>query len=225
MLAYMRQAGETPTASAGPAGGRAMIRLAWRQFRTQAAVAFGALGGARDRPGDHRPAPRPPLRHDASRTCAANGDCDVGHRRRSLSSYTVPADALGLRRRSSSRLCIGVFWGAPLIAREFETGTYRLAWTQSVTRTRWLAVKLGVVGLASIAVAGLLSLMVTWWSSPIDRVNADRFRLGIFAERDIVPIGYAAFAFALGVTAGLLIRRTLPAMAATLVAFVGARWR
>jgi len=40
---------------------------------------------------------------------------------------------------------IGVFWGAPLIARELETGTFRLAWTQSVTRTRWLAVKLGVV--------------------------------------------------------------------------------
>ena len=41
---------------------------------------------------------------------------------------------------------IGIFWGAPLVARELETGTYRLAWTQSVTRTRWLAVKLAVVG-------------------------------------------------------------------------------
>ena len=80
---------------------------------------------------------------------------------------------------------IGMFWGAPLIARELETGTYRLAWTQGVTRKRWLAVKLGLVGLASMAVAGLLSLMVTWWSSPLDRVNADPFTL--FDQRGIVP--------------------------------------
>ncbi len=78
--------------------------------------------------------------------------------------------------------------------------------------------KLGVVGLASMATAGLLSLMVTWWSSPIDRVNLNVF--SNFDQRDIAPIGYAAFAFALGTTAGVLIRRTVPAMAATLVGFV-----
>ncbi len=66
---------------------------------------------------------------------------------------------------------IGIFWGAPLVARELETGTFRLAWNQSVTRTRWLAVKLGLIGLASMAAAGLFSLMVTWWSSPIDQAN------------------------------------------------------
>ena len=57
---------------------------------------------------------------------------------------------------------IGIFWGAPLVARELEAGTYRLAWTQSITRTRWLATKLGVVGLLSMVAAGLLSLMATW---------------------------------------------------------------
>ncbi len=30
---------------------------------------------------------------------------------------------------------IGLFWGAPLIARELESGTFRLAWNQSVTRS------------------------------------------------------------------------------------------
>jgi ABC-type transport system involved in multi-copper enzyme maturation permease subunit len=67
---------------------------------------------------------------------------------------------------------IGVFWGAPLIAREFEAGTFRLAWTQGVTRTRWLLVKLGVVGLASMATAGLMSLLVTWWSSQARRQSS-----------------------------------------------------
>jgi hypothetical protein len=92
-----------------------------------------------------------------------------------------------------------------------------------VTRTRWLSSKLGVVGLAGVVATGLFSLMVTWWSSPFDRVNGTPFSPAYFDRRDLVPIGYAAFAFALGVAAGMLIRRTLPAMAATLVAFVGVR--
>jgi hypothetical protein len=105
-----------------------------------------------------------------------------------------------------------------------ESGTFRLAWTQSVTRNRWLAVKLGVLGLASAATAGLLSLMVTWWSVPVDKVGQygavdgalSRIGPAIYGTRDIVPVGYALFGFALGVAVGTLIRRTLPTMALTL---------
>jgi hypothetical protein len=118
---------------------------------------------------------------------------------------------------------VGVFWGAPLIARELETGTYRLAFTQTVTRTRWLAVKLSIVGVASVVAAGLLSLMLTWWFRPIDLVSMNRLTPAVFGERGVAPAGYAAFAFALGVTAGVLIRRTLPAMAVTLAAFAATR--
>jgi ABC-type transport system involved in multi-copper enzyme maturation permease subunit len=118
---------------------------------------------------------------------------------------------------------IGLFWGAPLIARELEAGTHRLVWNQSITRTRWLAVKLGLTGVAAVTAAGLGSLAVTWWSSPIDKTAADQFsRMEplLFGARGIVPIGYAAFAFALAVTVGMLVRRTLPAMAITLAGFV-----
>ena len=66
---------------------------------------------------------------------------------------------------------IGMFWGAALIAREFETGTFRLAWTQGVTRTRWLAAKLGITGLAAIAAGELFSLMLNWWASPIHKAG------------------------------------------------------
>jgi hypothetical protein len=45
----------------------------------------------------------------------------------------------------------------------------------------------------------------------------------VFAARGIVPIGYAAFAFVVGVTAGLLIRRTVPAMAVTIAVIVAAQ--
>lgn len=116
---------------------------------------------------------------------------------------------------------LGMFWGAPLVASELEAGTFRLAWTQSITRTRWLTVRLAVIGLASMAVTGLLSFIVTWWASPVDRAGMNQFVS--FDERDIVPAGYAVFAFALGVAIGALIRRTLPAMLATLVAFTASR--
>jgi hypothetical protein len=126
---------------------------------------------------------------------------------------------------------IGIFWGAPLIARELETGTHRLAWNQTVTRSGWLATKLALIGLVAMAGVGLLSLLVTWWSGPIDDAiaagNRDGTLLGIarvappmFGSHGIVPIGYTAFAFALGVTSGAVIRRTVPAMAVTLAVFV-----
>ena len=73
---------------------------------------------------------------------------------------------------------IGLFFGAPLIARELETGTFRLVWTQSVTRRRWLAVKLGLVGIVAMAIGGLLTWMVDWWASPLDAVNQNRFGIG-----------------------------------------------
>jgi hypothetical protein len=127
----------------------------------------------------------------------------------------------------------GVFWGAPLVTREIEARTFPLAWNQSVTRTRWMAVKVGLVGLLAMVTAGLLSLMLTWWSSPIDTAlgvgttsRIDLTRLGpiLFDSRDITPVGYAAFAFVLGVTAGVLIRRTVPAMAATLAGFAAVQF-
>jgi hypothetical protein len=114
---------------------------------------------------------------------------------------------------------IGIFWGAPLIGRELETGTHQLAWNQTVTRTRWLAVKLVVVGVAVLATTAILSWLLTWWAGPLDHLNGSRWAAMTFASRDIVPLGYAAFAFALGTTLGLLLRRTLPAMAITLAVF------
>jgi hypothetical protein len=123
---------------------------------------------------------------------------------------------------------IGLFWGAPLIARELETGTAALAWNQSVTRTRWLAVKLAIGALAAMALTEALSLMQTWWEAPISQAVADGSGAGVaqsrfsqlnFAAHGLTPLGYAAFAFALGVTAGALTRRTVPAMAVTLAVF------
>jgi hypothetical protein len=124
---------------------------------------------------------------------------------------------------------IGIFWGAPLIASEFEAGTHYLAWNQSITRTRWLVVKLTLTGLAAMAVTEALSLVLAWWATPISRavgrggccspIAMNQFSPLVFATHGITPLGYAAFAFALGVTAGVLVRRAVPAMALTLALF------
>jgi hypothetical protein len=194
-----------------------MIRFTWLRFRAQAAVALGVLvivAVVAAVTGFH-------LAHVYDTTvvpCKQRGDCAAA-----LSSFPPSGDGALLNLLGALVIAvpgvIGVFWGAPLVARDFETGTFRLAWTQGITRTRWLAVKLGVVGAAGMAVAGLLSLMLTWSSSPIETVKMDRVTPGIFHASGIAPAGYAAFAFALGVAAGVLIRRTLPAMAVTLVIF------
>jgi hypothetical protein len=198
-----------------------MIWLTWRQFRVQAAVAVIFLLLAAVILGITGAHLRDLYNASGISTCRAHGDCATVyasfHAHESLLRNLLGPLLLAIP------VLIGIFWGAPLLARELENGTYRLAWTQSVTRTRWLATKIALVGLASIAVAELFSLMVGWWFSPIDKINMNRLTQGVFDERGIVAIGYAAFAFALAVTAGALIRRTLPAMASTVVAFVGVR--
>jgi hypothetical protein len=184
-----------------------MIWVAWRQFRTQALVALGllvALAALLLATGLH------------VRACHPQSGCDVA------ASARPVADILGPVLLAVPAL-LGMFWGAPLVARELESGTYRLAWTQSVTRRKWLLVRVALVGVAAIAVAGLATLLVSWWFAPIDAFNGNRFNPSVFGERGIVAIGYAGFAFALGVAAGTLTRRTLPAMVTTLLGFVGAR--
>jgi ABC-type transport system involved in multi-copper enzyme maturation permease subunit len=114
---------------------------------------------------------------------------------------------------------IGVFWGAPTVARELEAKTDRLVWNQSVTRNRWLAVKLLLGGAAAVAVTGVFSLLLTWSASKWDLYAGDRFASLTFAARNVVPLGYAAFAFVLGVVVGLLVRRTVPAMAIVAAVF------
>jgi hypothetical protein len=91
-----------------------------------------------------------------------------------------------------------------------------------VTRSRWSLVKVAVTGAASAITAGLLSIMVTWWASPYDRLVDSPY--SFLDQRDIVPIAYALFAFALGVALGAIIRRTLPAMAATIAGYAVVRY-
>jgi ABC-type transport system involved in multi-copper enzyme maturation permease subunit len=209
-----------------------MIWLTWRQFRAQAWAALATLaviGIAFAITGPHLAS-----LYDTSGvpTCQAHDDCGtvVSNFLNELKGIDSILYFVGLGVLYLGPAIIGIFWGAPLVTRELEAGTFRMTWNQSVTRTRWIAVKLGILGLASMAAAGLLSLMMSWWASPINQANTlnstrngssslNRLAPLLFGASGITPVGYAAFAFALGVTAGVLIRRTLLAMAITLAVF------
>lgn len=118
---------------------------------------------------------------------------------------------------------IGLFVGAPLVAREIERGTHRLVWTQGVTRLRWISTKLTLLAAGSIAVSVMFTAMMTWWRFPIDQVQGRFLPVG-FDFEGLAPIAYGLFAFTLGVAVGSVMRRTVAAMAVTLLGFLAVRF-
>ncbi len=202
-----------------------MSWLTWRQFRSQVwvavtvvavlAVVFAITGVQLHHLADASGYPgciSAGLCHNFISAVKTNGLYPFLYNTGLMMLYVLPA-------------LIGIFWGAPLLARDLEAGSYRMLWTQSITRSRWLTVKLLLVGAASMITAGLLSLIVTWWSAPIDAAGGlqmGAFRLDTlqFGSRGIAPVGYAALAFTLGAAIGLLTRRALAAMAITFALFL-----
>jgi ABC-type transport system involved in multi-copper enzyme maturation permease subunit len=111
-------------------------------------------------------------------------------------------------------LFIGALIGGPLIARELETGTFRFAWTQSAGRTRWAIAKLAMLGLALTAMALAFSALFAWWYRPFVQF------LGRSAEVEgVVFAARVLFGFMLGAFAGAVLRRTVPAIAVSIVAW------
>ena len=225
-----------------------MIWLTWRQFRAQASAAAAALAAFAILLALTRPQLASLYATSGFAGCRGGACAGLANAFLSQLSNATPFGgpqgfrllpdgfnlyvfvyALGVLLILIAPAITGVFWGAPLIARELETGTSRLAWNQTITRTQWLTVKLALTGAAAMAVTEAFSLLQAWWAAPISRAtglggsvsvfSGGRFSPLVFATGGIAPLGYAAFGFALGVTAGLLIRRAVPAMALTLAIF------
>lgn len=111
---------------------------------------------------------------------------------------------------------IGVLAGAPLLAREYETGTARFAWTQAAGRDRWVITKLTLLGAALTAMAGALGTLVSWWLSlHYLPYGTDHWQPLPFGLGPVTLAGWSLLAFTLGVLAGTLTRQAVPAMAAT----------
>lgn len=150
---------------------------------------------------------------------AARPGCDliVSHFRAEFGSRAAVARYLILLPA-----LVGVFVGATLVTREFEQGTFKLAWTQGISRRRWLLSKTLLLGGATVAGGLVLSGIAMWWRQPFDRLGGRMSPAGFDIEGLVVP-AYGLFALAVGVLAGLLLRRTLVAMSVAAGAFVAVR--
>jgi ABC-2 family transporter protein len=196
-----------------------MTWLVWRQYRLQAAIAGGLLAafavlllvtGVQM----------------ASQWRLALSACTTDH------SCTSLVNSLSLGNHAVYDLTIlslivpgviGLLIGAPLVAGEVEAGTSNFAWTQSITRSRWLLAKAGWLLLAAAVWGGCVAALVTWWSGPRNALYGNALQPNDFDMQGIVPVAYALFGMALGIAAGALLRRTLPAIAVTLTGFIAVR--
>src|SRR5580704_12290167 len=123
---------------------------------------------------------------------------------------------------------IGAFVGAPMLAREIETGTFRYAWTQGFGQRRWTLAKLVLVGVAVATIAGAFSVLVSWYYQPyLATGNGTVFSSpsplspGLFDVRGVALAAWTLAAFSVGAVAFMLNRRVVPAIVATLAAYTG----
>lgn len=159
--------------------------------------------------------------HQAAAACSASqagcgGIADIvfGHN----GVFTALAQDLAM----GFPLVLGILWGAPLVPGEFEAGTEDFAWTQGITRRRWVLANLGWAFAVAAVWGGALAVLFTWWRGPANALDGP-VKLINFDVQGIAPVAYAVFAMALGMAAGALLRRVVPAIATTLATFLAVR--
>jgi hypothetical protein len=193
-----------------------MNQLIWRLHRTQAYFAIGALAAltilllvtGTTMAHDY---------HVFLANCAATGSCSEGPGRlfsgdgsiMDLVNFTLVIPLL-----------FGLFWGAPLLAKELEDGTHNLAWTQGVTRRHWMRSNVMWALLAAAVWGAAMAALVSWWRFPENAIDS---RFAAFDVQGFVPVAYSIFAVALGIAVGSIFKRVLPAIATTLGVFVAVR--
>lgn len=198
-----------------------MIWTTWRQHRAEGAVGVAILvalaaalvivgSTARDR-----------ARALGLPGCtASDADCSNALGRLHDDFHSIPPFISAL---IAVPLLAGMFWTAPLVSREYEAGTHRLAWTQSVSPLRWITIKIALIFGAAATAALMLSLLATWTLDPLNAAFGGRYNSTWYDIQGIVPVACMLFALATGVAASALFRRTVPAMALTLVVYAAAR--
>jgi hypothetical protein len=196
-----------------------VIWLGWRQQRSEAMLAVGllALLAALFVPAGIHLASS--YSHDGIASCAGR---QTGACQQAVADFGAHAGALRSALGWFNLLLgvIGVALAAPLVL-DLESGAATFAWTQGVTRVRWLATRLGIAVLTAFAAAALYSFLIAWYRAPLDSAFG-RFS-DAFDFEGIVPFAYVLFALALGLAVGVVWRRTAPAMIVAFLGFFGAR--
>ena len=202
MTALTLHAQPGPEASPRPVPWRRMAWITWRQHRLAVAgvvAVLGALGVYLYITGEQ-------LRHQAFISYGAGPVLSIT----AVLFQAIPP-------------LIGAFVGAPVLARELETGTFRFTWTQGFGRARWTVATLAPLALAVTVAAGAFGFLFSWSYGP--QINGNPILSPLAATTfDLHEVALAAWtlvAFAIGAVAGIGIRRVVPAMFATLVAWSG----
>jgi ABC-type transport system involved in multi-copper enzyme maturation permease subunit len=117
---------------------------------------------------------------------------------------------------------IGAFVGGPVLARELETGTFRFAWTQGFGRWRWTLAKLVLLGVVLAAATAAFGVLVSWYFQPYSGTLYENSPFAnLFSLREVTFPAWTLAAFAIGALVGMLIRRVVPAIVATLAVYAG----
>jgi ABC-2 family transporter protein len=204
-----------------------VIWLTWRQHRSEALVLGGLLLVAAAAFTLERLAMSNAIDQLGLANCAslASGSC-ADAAGRFLQQYDVLTPTAFLTLVPGA---VGMFVGAPLVARELDRRTHWLVWSQDVSRGRWLLVKSAGVLLLSVAAVGVFTLALTWMLGTFFQVatpvrDFSPFDPFFFDVEGVVPVAVAVFALALGMAAGALLARPLPAMLIVLAVFCGLRF-
>jgi hypothetical protein len=201
-----------------------MIWVSWRQHRGQAISCLAVLAALAVYAILLGTSMRTAFGHDALTACLAHSQ-----------GTACPAAVQAFTNKFGSEVniafwavtlivpgLIGVLVGGSLIARELEYGTWRLAWSQTVPRARWLAVKLALVTGGLIVLGAAMTAVITWYRAPMDRLTG-HFQHNIFDFEGLVLTAYILCAFGFAVLAGLLLRRSIPAMVAAFIPWLAIR--
>jgi len=198
-----------------------MTWLTWRLHRTEAAIGIALfvtlivimLSATRS--------------VDSAYNAAQNGGCFGGGGTLCEEHLTRYFDRL-----SNWNQLTALLHGVPIVLaallaiptlQELERGSHRLAWTQSISRRRWILTRLGFAAAVAVIVAAAWAVIARDWRSSIFRGEAGTFGRDAFELSPTVQLGYALFAVALGLAAGVVVRRVIPTLAVLAVGFVAAR--
>ena len=187
-----------------------MIWVGWRRQRTEALIAAAILAAlaALIIPTGIEMASR--YSHDGLAACAGHDtsfSCSSA-----INGFASQYDGLNSLIAWFTLVpgLVGVLLAAPFVL-ELENGTYRLAWTQSITRRRWIVTKLGLAVGTALAAALALIVLMTWWHSPLVRLEG-RMDASVYDAEGIVVLGYTLFALAVTTAIGVVWRRAVPAL-------------
>ncbi len=208
-------------ASVRPLPWRRMVWVTWRQHRLTLAGVVALLGVA----AVYLLVTGLQMRgaYAAVTACRPAGSALCGQVATEFLSTYAPGVGWVLGLMQVIPALIGAFAGAPVLARELETGTYRYAWTQGFGRARWTVGKLVLLGVSVTVVTGAFSMLVSWYVQPIFGAGDNNGPLSptLFDFLGVALGAWTLTAFAIGVLAGFLIRRVIPAIFAALAAWSG----